>query len=427
MMGVAGTITDLAKRFSAEKGGAMLVKFAMLTPILFGATAFTIDYSVLHNQQSRLQGAADAGALAAAKELGLSDAKTENVQAIVQAVVESYLRDNQDTPYGGGTLSVSATLKNEPLEVDVVATQTINLPFGGTSGISNNELSAHAVARIAGRPNVCVLGLDPSEVGTISLEQNALVTGRNCAVFSNSSHVNGLKSKNSARLSASLICSRGGKDGARGSFVPDPIVDCPSFDDPLAGRPEPIVEACLETDLVVSGQTRTLTPGTYCGGLQITNASAVTLTPGIYVIKDGPLTVDGGSSIEGENTGFFFIGAGATFDFASQSSISLTAPVDGPMAGLLMFEGRSQPTNKSHKIMSNDARVLLGTIYLPRSELRIDATSPIADESAYTAVVARTMKLYGGPHLVLNTNYDQTDVPVPEGIKGAGQPVALVE
>ena len=36
------------------------------------------------------------------------------------------------------------------------------------------------------------------------------------------------------------------------------------------------------------------------------------------------------------------------------------------------------------------------------------------------------MTLYGGPNLVLNTNYDITDVPVPEGIRGAAQPVALV-
>lgn len=69
--------------------------------------------------------------------------------------------------------------------------------------------------------------------------------------------------------------------------------------------------------------------------------------------------------------------------------------------------------------------MLIGTIYIPKGELRVDATSPIADESAYTAIVADKMRLYGGPHLVLNTNYDQTDVPVPAGIRGAGQPVAL--
>ena len=58
--------------------------------------------------------------------------------------------------------------------------------------------------------------------------------------------------------------------------------------------------------------------------------------------------------------------------------------------------------------------------------LHVDANSPIADKSAYTAIVARMLTLYGGPHLVLNSNYEQTDVPVPKGIRGAAQPASIV-
>ena len=90
--------------------------------------------------------------------------------------------------------------------------------------------------------------------------------------------------------------------------------------------------------------------------------------------------------------------------------------------------GLSQPSSKAvHRILSNNARVMAGTIYIPNGELRIDASKPIADQSAYTAIVTNTMRLYGGPHLILNTNYSETDIPVPDGIKGAGQPVRLVE
>jgi hypothetical protein len=92
-----------------------------------------------------------------------------------------------------------------------------------------------------------------------------------------------------------------------------------------------------------------------------------------------------------------------------------------------VFAARAQSSGASFQILSNDARRLVGTIYVPNGEVRVDATSPIADQSAYTAIVANKLRLYGGPHLVLNTNYDQTDVPVPEGIKGAGQPIRLVK
>lgn len=60
--------------------------------------------------------------------------------------------------------------------------------------------------------------------------------------------------------------------------------------------------------------------------------------------------------------------------------------------------------------------MLEGTLYLPRGHLYIDADQPIADQSAYTAIIAGQLSLYAGPHVVLNTNYDETDVPVPAGI-----------
>lgn len=411
--------------FVCARSGTIATKFALMLPVLFLSAGGAIDYSSVASQKSRLQAAVDAGALAAAKELGLSDAKTENVQAIVEAVVKGYTSANQASRVAS-SISLTSEVKNDPLEIAVTAIQKVQLPFGGGALVGLDQLTATATARVVGRPNVCVLGLDPGEVGTIELLHRAYVTGNDCAVFSNSDDSNGIKAKNDARLEASLICTRGGKDAGPGAFVPEPIVDCPSFDDPLSGRPEPFAGPCLETGLVIDAESRALAPGTYCGGLTITGASVVNLDPGIYVIKDGPLLVDSGSTLRGKEVGFYFTGTGAVFDFESLSTIELEAPEAGAMAGLLMFEARSQSTKGKHKILSNDARVLLGTIYLSRSELYIEGSKPVADMSAYTAIVARAIRLGGGPHLILNTNYSDTDVPVPAGIKGVGQPMALV-
>ncbi len=417
----------LVRRMLRDRAGTIVIKFALLMPTLLLSIGGVIDYGIVTDQKSKLQSAADAGSIAAAKELGLSDFKSENVGAIVEAVVNRYMVENHDSPFGHGTIAVTAEVRSDPLEVDVTAIQTINTPLSDSLGLGLNEVTVRSVARVVGRPNICVLGLDPSANGTISLEQNAMVTGKNCAVFSNSDHTNSIKAKNSATLTASLICSRGGKSGGPGNFTPEPLTDCPSFDDPLADRPEPTAGSCIESDLVLSGSTMTLYPGTYCGGLSVTDTSKITLKPGTYIIKDGPLLVNSGSSLNGEGVGFYFTGANAFFEFAAASTIDLSAPEDGPMAGLLMFEGRTQPTTASHRIQSDNARRLIGTIYLSRGELRVDADSAVADQSAYTAIVARTMRLYGGPHLVLNTNYNLTPVPVPAGIKGADQPVSLVQ
>ena len=95
------------------------------------------------------------------------------------------------------------------------------------------------------------------------------------------------------------------------------------------------------------------------------------------------------------------------------------------MAGLLVFEDRSLPVKLKHRISSNDARKLIGTIYLPAGDLVVDATNPVADQSAYTAIIAQHIELNKGPNLVLNSDYDQTNVPVPAGLKGTSQVVLI--
>ena len=124
----------------------------------------------------------------------------------------------------------------------------------------------------------------------------------------------------------------------------------------------------------------------------------------------------GGSSLTGTDVGLHFSGPGASLQFDGDSSISLTAPKTGEMAGLLISEDRTNPEDQKFNILSNDARTLLGTIYLPQGRLFVGANKPIADQSAYTIVVARMFNLSEGPTMVLNTNYGSTDVPVPDGV-----------
>jgi hypothetical protein len=85
------------------------------------------------------------------------------------------------------------------------------------------------------------------------------------------------------------------------------------------------------------------------------------------------------------------------------------------MAGFLFFGDRASPL-RLFVIHSNDARNLLGTIYLPHGVLLVDASRPVADRSAYTVIVAERIVVQDGPTLVLNADYNGTDVPVPKGV-----------
>ena len=191
-------------------------------------------------------------------------------------------------------------------------------------------------------------------------------------------------------------------------------------------------------------QSVTLSPGTYCGGLHVTKNAVVSLRSGIYVMKNGPLVVDQKGSLSGTDVAFYFTGDKGGLLFDSKTSISLAAPTTGVMAGLLMMEERavSDPIDpiaavdqdplaptaptppplgatkpmRTYRIISDDARTMLGTIYLPAGRVVIDAKKPVADQSAYTVIVAQQVNLYQGPNLYLNANYDSTSVPVPKGV-----------
>jgi hypothetical protein len=266
-----------------------------------------------------------------------------------------------------------------------------------------------------------VLGLAPKGTA-VDLNADARLTGNNCGVFSNSTGTNSLVAESGVKLRAAIVCSSGGLSVSGTALVdPLPITDCPPVEDPLLKRQPPDVGSCDHHGLVINGETRTLDPGVYCGGLVIDGKSNVTLNPGVYVMKDGGLRVMGNATLSGDGAGFYITGAAQGTLFGLNSHISLSAPTSGPLAGLLIFEDRNMATNLNHRITSDDARTLIGTIYLPKGALLVDAKNPVADKSAYTAIVARIIKLNAGPNLVLNSNYEATDVPVPAGITGSSQ------
>jgi len=204
------------------------------------------------------------------------------------------------------------------------------------------------------------------------------------------------------------------------------LSDCPPLPDPLAARAAPsVAPSCDFNNHRVelnnsAGSRHMLSPGIYCGGLFIGANSFVTLRPGIYVMKDGPFVIDSNADVVGKNTGIYFTGAASIMNFTSNAKVNLNAPNTGPMAGILMFEERTSPLLREHKITSNFASNLTGTIYFPRGRLVVDATTEVARASAFTVIIANQLLLTASPHLILNTNYGQTDIPVPVGIVGPG-------
>jgi hypothetical protein len=340
----------------------------------------------------------------------------------------------------------------------------VPLSFGKLLNMPTVEVGVSSTAKLAGTTRLCLLSLAPLAAGAFRLEAASRVTATDCSLYSNSKDPGGIQAENSSVAKALSTCSAGGYTGSSFNFTPPPATGCPPLRDPLADRLPPPVEGCLPliklVDSIVGqlvpvdtryganvvSKRATLRPGTYCGGLHLTKGADVTLMPGVYVMKDGPLVVDQNSTLNGTGVGFYFTGLTTGLLFDQKSTINLTAPKDGPMAGLLLQEdrtplsalgalvgsvltllpldgkGKAKPPpggtllTREYRIISDNARTLLGTIYLPQGRLVIDSSKPVADQSAYTVIVARMINLYDGPDLMLNARYGSTEVPVPTGV-----------
>lgn len=432
---------NLLGRLYRDRKGGIIVSFGLGAPVIALGMAGTVEYTMLMSRRAQLQSAADSAVLAATQQLRLSNNSDTVVIAVARKLVTSYAGEKD-----GAQMTVDGTVGDKRTSVALSIKETVPGVFGKLFALPTMELGVKAKARLSGTTKLCLLALDETKGKVLNVDKDSRVTAAGCSVYSNSDDKKGISIEQNARVTASQICSAGGVEQKNGALlIPTASTDCPKISDPLAGLQRPTVGVCTQLSLKIT-TTRTLSPGTYCGGLEITGNGNVTLFPGVYVMHDGPLVVSGSAKLTGVGAGFFFTGSRGGMRLDPDTSISLSAPTSGDMAGLLMFEDRSvsavlplppgpkgllppPPSGslpmRNYQISSNDAPNLLGTIYLPAGRLVIDAAKAVADRSAYTVIVARQLELNSGPDLVLNSDYAGSSVPVPQGVGSNSGNVSL--
>lgn len=402
----------LCNRFLGQHEGATAVIFAMAAPVFLGISALAIDFSAYSKYQGRLQMAADTAVLSAAKELTLANAD----KTAIRAIAINYVRSNAGIIAKGAKVELKINAKDGSVAVRI--TKPWSPFFAQYFSKAITPVVVTATARVRSTGKICVIGLSKTGRAVVHMDDRAHLLAEKCGVYSNSENPKGLKIDDAGQLTAEFVCSAGGvKSHVSAEVFPVPVVDCPAVKDPLAERVAPTVGRCNHKNMEIRNTDTTLYPGVYCNGLNIQGNSKVALQPGIYIIKKGEFIVSDTATLDGTNVAFYLT-KDATFKFNKQSTINLSAPKDGSLAGILFFESRKNSLDLTHKITSDNARMLLGTIYLSRGSLVVDAGAPVADKSAYTAIIVNSLKLKEGPVLHLNANYTATNIPVPTSLIG---------
>jgi Flp pilus assembly protein TadG len=396
-------------RFFKDKHGNAAVTVALCAvPILllsFGA----LDVGMATHERALLQNAVDSGALAGATRLtvagntgGQQSVETTAITVARQALVDAGITAEADFTVNldaQGSVTVAGQLKHQSLT--------------GFLGYGDRALTAHATADTLASVPLCVLQTGD---GGISVKDTSRLQATGCAVHANQN----IKVDARAVIQASRTQAVGSITGPvspAGNMGALPISDpfaAMDLKPPLNcnGKPENIKDE--------TGTTLVLQPGVHCEHFIIDKDATLILQPGDHYFMDD-LEAHENAVIKGDDVVMIF-GSTKKINFADRSSVELGARKSGPFSGFLIITGRDN--HQKFTIASDHVSKLLGTIYIPEAELDVETAGNVAQDSAWSIIVADTLHLEKGPALVINANYVGSGVPVPDGVgPGRSQPV----
>jgi Putative Flp pilus-assembly TadE/G-like len=413
---IFGYLSSRLVRLIGCCSGNIAVMTALTAPVLLAAAGAAIDYGVLSMKVTQLHELADSAAIGGAKELSLAGSSDQSIASTVQSYI---------TQEGKTNVAYTLRIDRKAGSLNVALEETWTPFFAHFLDAGVTPIHVQATASLVGSSSICILALDDAAAKALHLDKSAKITAKNCGVYSNSTHSQGIRLDMDSSIKSSLICSAGGVKAKTASVSPPPTTDCPPVDDPLADRKPPPTGSCDYSGMKIVEGSKTLDPGTYCDGLEVSGTATVHFNPGTYIVQDGPFKISNNARVDGKHVGFYLAGQAAIIDFSGDSSISLSGATSGELSGLLFFEDRSASLDRKHRIGSANASELTGTIYLSRGSLWVDPNSSVAEDSAYTAIIAHKLELNEGPELVMNSNYGATDVPVPAGVRSSAQVVLI--
>lgn len=391
----------MLRRFTVDRTGGTSIVFGItLVPIVAFAGA-AIDYGRALDVRAALQSAVDGAALAAADKFvgSESDRKilSQDIFEANLAATTSGVSASPQISFGDDTATVAASASIPTAVLGIMHIDTI-------------EVAVTATARNAPEIGpVCVLALDGSADQAFSLDGTADLTARECVVHANSRSDVALSATGATWAEAESFCAVGGHEG--NGFSSEPIRNCSIALDPFADLQRPLTGGCDYNNKRYKKGSHTMSPGIYCGGITMNAHAEVTMEPGIYIIKDGPLSMLAHSQMSGTDVLIFLTGAGAVLDIKSHANIDIAASAIGIYAGLAIMQDRDSAFDETSTVEGGGTVRIVGTIYLPEQELKVGGGGAIGQDSPFMPLIAKTVKFHGNATIEINVDPDAEGFP----------------
>jgi Flp pilus assembly protein TadG len=418
----AASLSSLSRRMAVDRRGNVAVLVALSLPVLVGFAGLGLETGVWYKTKRVAQNSADAAAISGAIERAKNNSLGMTTTATAEAVRNGWSNAASSTfalnnpPSSGPNAGVAQA-------VEVRLSMQQPALFSRLIRTDATTIGARAVATLKENGDACILALDPTAQSALQIQGSTTVNVNGCIVASNSKHARSIDVTGNGYLNAKSMWSAGGHNVGNSSQL---ILETPPVDyawplaDPYAGLSNPSPGACTVNLGNGNGQvsytgTYTLSPGVYCGDLNIGSQDVVTFNAGTYYIDRGNLTVNAGARLSCNCTA---TGSGVTFVLTSTGSanqigtvtingggtITLQAPSVStpdstyPYPGMLFYQDRRAASNGSNKFNGNSGMNLGGAIYFPSQEVQWSGNDTTSGPSC-TQIVARLVTFIGNSTL----------------------------
>ena len=389
--------------------------FAMGAPVVAMLACGAIDLFAVHSSRVALQDAADAAALAAAKQIGMTD------KVGIQSRADSFVRNQAASAAKDVDYEVTSTVDEAKSTVTVHINGVRDSFFANLLPPGGWKIKINSTATRVSQVPLCVLSSGQSGAHRIDLKDNAQLTAPKCLIHSNHEMI----VSNTGWMNTAIAQSVG---KAEGRISPEPQTGAPVIEDPFAamgvstGGNCPLIGgvADLLANLQLLGLSVLDVPaGTHCGNIVVQQGVTLRLGKGDHFFKQGKLEVKKDAKLVGDDVVLVFDNS-TNFKFTETSQINLKGRRSGGYAGFVI--ATTKQNQGTFDISTTAARELLGTIYIPNAKLKVSGSNnKVSDQADWTVIVADSIEMSGSPNLVLNTNYAGSPVPVPQGVGPIGQ------
>jgi len=380
-----------------RRRGTVAVLVAVCLVAVLSVVAIALDGGVLLDKRRYAQAAADAAALAAAVDLyqhypanvGVDTGDTARQSALTTAGAMGFASDGTNTTVTVNIPPKSGTFADQAGYAEVIVELNQSRSFSNIFGSGAIPVSARAVA--AGRwvPfNNGIIVLHATAASALSANGNGDVRVSNASIIVDSNNSQAATTVGNAYVAdpSKPILITGSNPGYSGTFIGTVLTGQPPTPDPLAYLPAPDPTS-MPVQTAGGGQTVSLQPGRYVGGLHFSGQTSVTMAPGIYYMDGGAFNFSGQGSLTANSVMIYSTGG---LSITGLGSVTLGPPTNGIYQGISYFQDRS--STATAKVAGNGSYNVTGTFYIAGGLTDLQGNG---DASIASQVVTLLMKAGG--------------------------------